>query len=506
MNKVSMDGMRMEHETGGGAPPFGPLVQLQMPEPPGPKLVLENGGERVTHPSKTLLPARLVTLGCKVNQYETEYVRELLLANGYREADVGEPVALAVVNTCTVTSESDRKSRKLIYQMARANPGAKIVVMGCYATSEPETIRRLPGVAAVVTDKRNLAGALRPFGVERDVRGIRRFEGHQRAFVKVQDGCILQCSFCIIPKVRPGLLSRNPEDIIDEVRRLVDAGYREIVLTGIHLGHYGVDLSHGRPRRQWCRLWHLLDRLARLPGEFRIRLSSLEATEVTNEFVEVLAEHSGRICPHLHLSLQSGSDAVLARMKRRYRIGKFIARCEQLRQRLDQPAFTTDVIVGFPGETESDFVATCEVVQQVGFSKVHLFPFSERRGTEAANLTDKVPDAVLRPRMNRLVEVCSQAARGYFESLVGRRLEMLVETPHPERAGLMRGTACRYAPLLLETLPSLRGRLVPVQTRRWAEGYLEAVPVAENTDDPSDPLSESPGELPRFADGASPRQ
>ncbi|MFO0947396.1 MAG: tRNA (N(6)-L-threonylcarbamoyladenosine(37)-C(2))-methylthiotransferase MtaB [Planctomycetota bacterium] len=460
--------------------PMGPLVQLEMPVLP---LVESNDACEPLVPKgihEELLPARLVTLGCKVNQYETEYVRELLLQNGYREAERGESAVLAVVNTCTVTSESDRKSRKLIYQMARANPGAKIVVMGCYATAEPETIRRLPGVAAVVTDKRNLAGALKPFGVQRDVRGIRRFEGHQRAFVKVQDGCILDCTFCIIPKVRPGLLSRNPDDIVEEVRRLVDAGYREIVMTGIHLGHYGVDLSQGRPRREWCRLWHLLDRIATLPGDFRIRLSSLEATEVTDDFVRVLAEHSGRICPHLHLSLQSGSDAVLARMKRRYRVKKFVARCEQLRSRLDQPAFTTDIIVGFPGETDADFDATCDVVRAVGFSKLHLFPFSARRGTEAADFGNKVSDVVLGERMDRLSRLGAEVARDYYESLIGRRLEMLVETPHPERSGMMRGTACRYAPLLLETLPSLRGRLVPVQAVRWNHGFLEVAPVHED--------------------------
>jgi threonylcarbamoyladenosine tRNA methylthiotransferase MtaB len=426
------------------------------------------------------LPARLVTLGCKVNQYETEYVRALLFENGYREAERDEPATLAVVNTCTVTSESDRKSRKLIYQLGRANPGVKIVVMGCYATADPDAVRRLPGVASVITDKRDLAGALRPFGVERDVRQIRRFTGHQRAFVKVQDGCILNCTFCIIPKVRPGLLSRPADDIALEVQGLVESGYREIVLTGIHLGHYGIDLSQGQNRSHWCRLWHLLDRLAQLPGEFRIRLSSLEATEVTDDFGKVLAEHSSRLCPHLHLSLQSGSNAVLARMKRRYRIETFLQRCESLRRQLDNPAFTTDIIVGFPGETDAEFQETLEVVRRVGFSKVHIFPFSPRKGTEAASMSGMVPDDVRTARQQELAAVEEETARRYHESLIGHRLEMLVETPHPEYPGWMRGNACRYAPLLLKTLPELRGKLVPVVAKRFMADALEVEPIPDS--------------------------
>ena len=261
----------------------------------------EVGAATCTAGRDDALPVQLSTLGCKVNQYETDYVRELLLANGYRDARPGEPAALAVVNTCTVTAHSDKKSRQLIRGVAKSNPGVKIVVMGCYATADPEAVRRLPGVAAVVEDKRDLAGSLAPFGVRRKIAGVRSFVGRQRAFIKVQDGCILNCSFCIIPKVRPGLLSRSIEDVADEVRGVVDAGYREVVLTGIHLGHYGVDLSQGLPRARWRRLWHLLDRLANLPGDFRIRLSSLEATEVTDDFVRVLADYPQRLCPHLHL-------------------------------------------------------------------------------------------------------------------------------------------------------------------------------------------------------------
>src|SRR5438132_10753821 len=198
---------------------------------------------------------RLMTLGCKVNQYETQYVKEALEASGYVEAADGQPADLCVVNTCTVTAEGDAKSRQLVRRLHQANPHAAIVVMGCYATRAPAEVGRLPGVSRVITDKARLADELRPFGVAEMPRGISRFDGHQRAFVKVQDGCLLNCTFCIIPSVRPTVRSRPPEEIAAELSRLLDAGYHEIVLTGIHLGHYGIDLCRGRPKSKWVRLW-----------------------------------------------------------------------------------------------------------------------------------------------------------------------------------------------------------------------------------------------------------
>src|SRR5437762_5950831 len=318
---------------------------------------------------------RLQTLGCKVNQYETQYVKEMLELNGYREATEHETADLCVVNTCTVTHEGDAKSRQVIRRLAASNPAAAIVVMGCYATRAPAEVARLPGVVKVIADKQRLAEELGEFGVSHVPQGISRFDGHQRAFVKVQDGCLLHCSYCIIPRVRPTLRSRPPEEIESEVSRLVAGGCQEIVLTGIHLGHYGIDLSRGRAKEGWCRLWHLLERLCRLLGEFRIRLSSLEASEVRDDLVRVLAKEP-RICPHLHLCLQSGSDRILALMKRRYRRAGFVERCRRLRTALELPAISTDIIIGFPGETEADFEDTCQVAREVGFSRIHVLSFS----------------------------------------------------------------------------------------------------------------------------------
>jgi threonylcarbamoyladenosine tRNA methylthiotransferase MtaB len=287
------------------------------------------------------------------------------------------------------------------------------------------------------------------FGVVDIPTGISRFGDRKRAYVKVQDGCLLRCSYCIIPQVRPQLSSRPLKHLEDEVRRLVDNGYREIVLTGIHLGHYGVDWNWHKPKSQWVRLSHLVDRLAALPGDFRLRLSSLEATEVTRELLDVLAAHGDKVCPHLHVCLQSGSDAVLRRMRRRWSSRMFLDRCRMLRERLDQPALTTDVIVGFPGESAEDFEATCRVTREAGFSKIHVFPFSPRRGTLAAEMTPAVDGGVKAERCARLAELERRLRRDYFQSLLGRRLRVLVESRRDAVSGRVLGTSCRYAPVEL---------------------------------------------------------
>jgi threonylcarbamoyladenosine tRNA methylthiotransferase MtaB len=420
----------------------------------------------------TFKTCRLLTLGCKVNQYETQYVKEALEANGYREAAAGEPADLCLVNTCTVTAEADAKGRQLIRRLAHANPGAALVVMGCFATRAPGVVARLPGVTKVIPDKTRLPEELREFGVTTWPAGIRRFDGHQRAFVKVQDGCLLNCTYCIIPHVRPGLRSRPADEIAAEVGGLVAGGCQEIVLTGIHLGHYGIDLSRGRPRAEWCRLWHLLERLDRVPGDFRIRLSSLEAAEAREDLVRALVRHP-RVCPHLHLCLQSASDRVLARMRRRYRAAGFLERCRRIQQALDRPAFTTDIILGFPGETETDFEATCRVVREVGFARLHLFSFSPRAGTPAAAFADTVPPAVVADRRRRLLELERELAEAYCRGLIGRVLDVLVEGADPDRPGWVRGTSCRQVPVAFPGhAPALLARRVEVRAVAVEDGIV----------------------------------
>jgi threonylcarbamoyladenosine tRNA methylthiotransferase MtaB len=415
---------------------------------------------------------RTVTLGCKVNQYETEFVREGLVGIGYEDAAEGETADLCIVNTCTVTGEGDAKSRYTIRRLARQNPAAKIVVMGCYATRAPEEVAALPNVTEVVTDKRELPDLLGRFGVTDVPTGISSFGRRHRAYVKVQDGCMLRCSFCIIPAVRPHLASRPVEHILDEVRRLVDNGYREVVLTGIHLGHYGVDWNRHAAKSEWVRLSHLVERIARLPGDFRVRLSSIEATEVTRELIDVLAANGEKVCPHLHISMQSGSDAVLRRMRRRWGSQRFVDRCAMLQQRLDRPAITTDIIVGFPGETDAEFAETVAVSRAVGFSKIHIFPFSPRRGTPAATMPNQVPAAVQQERSRVLAAVEVELRDQYFATLRGLRLRVLVESKSD--AGWV-GTACRYAPVRLADETSLAGALVEVRAGETCDGQIVAL-------------------------------
>jgi threonylcarbamoyladenosine tRNA methylthiotransferase MtaB len=427
--------------------------------------------------------ARLLTLGCKVNQYETQYVKELLERNGWSEAGDGQPAQLCVVNTCTVTHEGDAKSRQLIRRLHHDNPGAQMVVMGCYATRDPDAVRLLPGVTHVITDKERIVEELAPFGVIDRPAGISRFDDHQRAFVKVQDGCVLNCSYCIIPSVRPTLRSRGVEEIADEVGRLVEAGYHEVVLTGVHLGHYGLDLSKGRPKEQWTRLWHLLERLAGLPGNFRIRLSSLESAEARDDLIRVIAEQP-RIVPHLHLCLQSGSDRILSSMKRRYTSAGLLERIRRIRTALDEPAFSTDVIVGYPGETDEDFEATCRVVSEVGFSRIHVFSYSPRAGTQAARQRDDVPPAVKAERRRRLHEIERELSDRYYRRLVGRVLDVLVEGRDEARPGHARGTSCRYASVSFPGFaPALVRRRVPVRAVRVEGSVLVGEPEPGSLDE-----------------------
>ena len=414
-----------------------------------------------------LRTCRLVTLGCKVNQYETQLVREALLQSGYREAGEGESADLCVVNTCTVTNSGDSKSRQAIRQLARSNPGTRTIVMGCYATRDPQAVADLPGVIEVVTDKRELPYVLGRFGIVDMPSGISEFEGHKRAFVKIQDGCILKCSYCIIPTVRPGLRSRRPVDIEDEIRALVDHGYREIVISGIHMGHFGVDTNNLKLGDQPERLWHLLRRLDRIPGDWRMRLSSIESVEVNDDFIKAVGD-CRHLCPQFHPALQSGSDTVLTRMRRRYRVQRFLDRLDQIRVTLgNDPAFSTDVIVGFPGETDAEFEETLTTCRRARFMKIHVFPFSRRDGTPAAEMPDQVRPEVIRERVQVLsnlerelaerfyltrVAACQETRRGAVCGSSGAAadlslLEVLVEGVSRTRSGYVFGSDRWYMPV-----------------------------------------------------------
>jgi len=404
---------------------------------------------------------KTVTLGCKVNQYETEYVRQGLARLGWREVENGEPADLCIVNTCTVTVEADAKSRKAIRQLHRQYPRAEIIVMGCYATRAADEVAGLPGVVEVLTDKRQLPDLLARFGLIDIPTGISTFGSRHRAYVKVQDGCRMACSYCVIPLVRPVLQSRPVDEVLAEIRRLTDNGHREIVLTGIHLGHYGVDLGDGS-----LDLARLVRRICEIDGPFRVRISSIEAAEVTPGLLAVMADRADRVCPHLHISMQSGSDAVLERMQRRGPVRQFLKRCEEVRHALGRAALTTDVIVGFPGETEEEFAATCRVVEAVGFSKLHVFRFSPRQGTSAATLPDRVPGDVQQRRAADLIDIGQRLRKRYFETLIGRQLQVLVESAAAEHPGYVVGTSGEYAPVELPGGGQSLGRLVRVTAHK----------------------------------------
>ena len=388
---------------------------------------------------------KTATLGCKVNQYETQFVREALRRIGYRDVTPSETADLVVVNTCTVTAESDLKSRKLIRRLAKLNPLAEMIVMGCYATRAADEIRQLPQVVEVVTDKRDIPAFLERRGVTDVSDGITSFALRHRAYVKVQDGCRVGCSYCIIPKVRPNLLSRPVGEVLDEIRRLVDSGYREIVLAGIHLGHYGIDFDTQtgqklRPAGN-IRLSQLVERIVQLDGEFLVRVSSMEAVEVSDELIDLIRAFPKKLCPHLHLSMQSGSDEVLRRMRRRWLSGPFRDRCEQIKAAIDRVALTTDVIVGFPGETERQFAETCDMVEQIGFSKVHVFPFSPRDGTEAAVMPNQIPASEKERRVAHLMRIAERLRANFAAEQIGQTVQVLFET---QQNGTLIGTSDRY--------------------------------------------------------------
>lgn len=426
----------------------------------------------------TTKTCRLVTLGCKVNQYETQLIKEGLERNGYREAQDDERADLCVVNTCTVTNNGDSRSRQVIRQLAKQNPGTKTLVTGCYATRDPDAVRKLPGVFEVVPDKRELPDILQRHGIYDLPTSISRFDDHKRAFVKVQDGCILKCSYCIIPHVRPRLESRSPEEIETEVRRLIDRGYHEIVLTGIHVGHYGVENTRGKSGRTPFRLWHLFRKLDRIPGRWRMRLSSIEAAEINDDFIAAAADCE-HLCPQFHPALQSGSNTVLRRMRRRYSVERFLEKLDRLREKLSNPTFTTDVIVGFPGETDDEFQATLDACESAGFLKIHAFPFSPRTGTPAATMPNQVPGPIRQARMQALAELEATLAYRYHRSVIPQISEVLVEGLSPVRPGFVQGTDRRYVTVEFPGTPADFNRLIDVQGTSADERCLTGARVAQ---------------------------
>jgi len=396
------------------------------------------------------------TFGCKVNQYDSQLLTEGLSALGLHrmaektsEAGDGGHPGLVLVNTCAVTARAEAKARRFIRRLLREHPEATVLVTGCAARRDPDQWRGVTPVGqgrllivphpSQVTQALADAGLL-PVGVPPSPcfpSHISSFTGHDRAFVKVQDGCQSFCSYCIVPLVRPGLWSKPADEVVEEVAQLSRVGYQEVVLVGVHLGLYG---SEGDGRSQ---LVSLLRRLLAETEVGRLRLSSIEPQEVSDELIEVVAG-SPRLCPHFHLPLQSGDDSVLRAMNRRYTAREYLDTLRRIARHVPRPAFTTDLLVGFPGEGEEEFVRTLEVCRQSGFARTHVFRFSPRPGTRAATLPGRAPQHLVARREHELLALAEDLAQSYRRQFVGEEVEVLVESRSDRTTGMLQGVTERY--------------------------------------------------------------
>lgn len=356
--------------------------------------------------------AYLHTFGCKVNQYESQVLRENVGRAGYVFSKDYKTADTVFLNTCTVTHEADRRCRQLIRQISRRNPKAKIVVTGCYAIRSPRELAQISSSVEVAPEKEKIFEK-KDFLFKDSA--ITDFFGHTRAFVKIQDGCDAYCSYCIVPYVRPRMLSKPRNGVINEIKRLLDSGYVEIVLSGVRLGRYKYGLTK------------LLSELIDIPGKFRIRLSSLEINEVNRELLKLMQVHKDRICCHLHLPLQSGSDSVLRKMNRPYLTDDFSSKLDMARKYLPDAGITTDVIVGFPCETDIDFKKTYDFIKSHKFSRLHVFKFSPRAGTKAFGLHSKVPGKTANERSMILRELDDKLQSKFWRSFIGCTRQVILE-------------------------------------------------------------------------------
>ena len=371
----------------------------------------------------------ICSLGCKVNIYESEFVTNLLKDNGYEIVDFNDIADIYIINTCSVTNESDKKSRKMINRAKRNNEAAIIVVMGCYSQVNSDEIEA--DIVLGNKDKSKIIEILDEYKkskkskkiiydlnkVDFEKMEISKFENHTRAFVKIQDGCNAFCSYCIIPYVRGRIRSKLKQDVINEVSRLVSEGYKEIVLTGIHTGRYGVDINSS--------LEELLYELVEIQGIYRIRLSSIEINEITPGIIELL-KNNKVMAKHLHIPIQSGSDNILKLMNRRYNKNEFVDMVNTLKE-IDDISLTTDLIVGFPNEDDSEFEETINTLKEIGFTKIHTFPYSKRKGTPASVMEGQVLPEVKKNRVHRILDLSNEYEENYYKSKIGKVYDGVVE-------------------------------------------------------------------------------
>ncbi|MEC1720178.1 tRNA (N(6)-L-threonylcarbamoyladenosine(37)-C(2))-methylthiotransferase MtaB [Schinkia azotoformans] len=436
------------------------------------------------------------TLGCKVNHYETEGIWQLFQEAGYERADFEKIADVYIINTCTVTNTGDKKSRQIIRRAIRKNPDAVVAVTGCYAQTAPAEILDIPGVDIVIgtQDRVKLLEYVRQYEKNREpINGVGNimkarvfeeldvpaFTDRTRASLKIQEGCNNFCTFCIIPWARGLLRSRMPEDVVKQAQQLVDAGYKEIVLTGIHTGGYGEDLKD----YNFAMLLRELDQ--KVVGLKRIRISSIEASQITDEVIDVL-DKSEKIVRHLHIPLQSGSDSVLKRMRRKYTTEFYVDRLNRLKEALPGLAVTSDVIVGFPGETEEEFMETYNLIRDNKFSELHVFPYSKRTGTPAARMEDQVDEEIKNDRVHRLISLSDQLAKEYASSYEGDILEVIPEeqfTEGPDRTDLYVGYTDNYLKVVFPGKEDMIGQIVKVKITQVGYPYSEGEFVSVVSDE-----------------------
>lgn len=430
--------------------------------------------------------AALHNLGCKVNAYETEAMQEMLEKAGYEIVPFREGADIYIINTCTVTNIADRKSRQMLHRARKMNPDAVVVAAGCYVQAQNSKEEPDPCIDIVLGNnrKKDLIKALREYEEKRAARKVRadaaegagvqdveeigrtkEYEGlrltkpgeHTRAYIKVQDGCNQFCTYCIIPYVRGRVRSRSVGDVLEEVQTLASNGYQEVVLTGIHLSSYGIDFDGTRHLLALIRAVHQIE------GIRRIRLGSLEPGIITDEFARALSELP-KMCPHFHLSLQSGCDGTLKRMNRRYTSEEYYEKCCILRRYFDNPALTTDVIAGFPGETEEEFRESFEFVDKVNFYETHIFKYSRREGTKAAVMENQVSEQTKAERSALLIELGEKKRQAYEQSFLGKEVEVLVEEEAVIGGKIMQtGHTKEYIRIALDGDESLKNTIVKVR-------------------------------------------
>lgn len=391
--------------------------------------------------------AALHNLGCKVNAYELEAMQQLLEEGGYEIVPFEPGADVYVINTCTVTNIADRKSRQMLHKAKKMNPDAIVVAAGCYVQAAGEELKKDEAIDIVIGNnrKQNLLEILEEYQEKQatdfsniiDINHTKEYEPlhitrtaeHTRAYLKIQDGCNQFCTYCIIPFARGRVRSRSTEDVMQEVKKLAQAGYQEVVLTGIHLSSYGVDFPECEKSEEFpygTALLKLIEAIQKTDGITRIRLGSLEPGIVTEAFAKELSGFD-KVCPHFHLSMQSGCDATLKRMNRRYDTKQYEERCAILRKYFNNPALTTDIIAGFPGETEEEFAATREYVERINFFETHIFKYSRRKGTKAAVMENQVPEQKKAERSQILIEIGQRHQKAYADSFAGKDVEVLFE-------------------------------------------------------------------------------